>query len=198
MTNASEIRIVVGPDPTELGPDAFRLLSSGRGTLRFTLGDDDIRRRVLEPGLRWEQVIVAQRGRRILGFAAFKCRGLGGPYAPSLGDFARVHGLSCWWRWLVFWLVEARDIPAEFYLYSLKIDRRFRGLGVARMLLDAVSAEARRRGAHHVELEVTDKHAKAQALYERYGYITHHTMRLGAIRRLFGFDKVQTMRLPLN
>lgn len=198
MTNAPEIRIVVGPDPTELGPGAFRLLSSGRGTLRFTLGDDDIRRRVLEPGLRWEQVIVAQRGRRILGFAAFKCRGRGGPYAPSLGDFARVHGLSCWWRWLVFWLIEARDIRTEFYLYSFKIDRNSRGQGIARLLLDAVSAEARRRGARHVELEVTDKHAKAQALYAHYGYRPRRTKRLGWVRRIFGFDKVQTMRLPLD
>ena len=76
---APEIRIVVGPDPNELEPDAFRLLSSGRGTLRFVLGHDPVRRRVLEPGLRCDQVIVAQRGRTVLGFAAFKCYGRGGP-----------------------------------------------------------------------------------------------------------------------
>jgi ribosomal protein S18 acetylase RimI-like enzyme len=198
MTTAPDIHIVVGPDPTRLEPGAFDLLSSGRGTLRFCLGDDDIRRQLLGPGLRWEQVIVAQQGRRVLGFAAFKCRGRGGPYAPSLRDFIKVHGFSGWWRWLVFWLIEARDIRAEFYLYSFKIDRHSRGQGVARLLLDAVSAEARRRGVRYVELEVTDKHAKAQALYAHYGYRPRHTKQLGWVRRIFGFDKVRSMRLPLE
>ena len=195
---APDIRIVVGPDPAQLEQAAFDLLSSGRGTLRFCLGDDHVRRKVLGPGLRWKQVIVAQQGSKVLGFAAFKCYGRGGPYAPSLRDFLETHGRSGIWRWLVFWVIEARDVPAGFYLYSFKIDRRARGQGIARMLLDAVSAEARRRGARHVELEVTDKHAKAQALYAHYGYRLRHTMRLGRIRRIFGFDKLRTMRLPLD
>lgn len=196
--NKAPIRIVLGPDPTSLGPDAVRLLSGGRGSMSFFLGDNALRRRVLAPRLRWKQVVVAMRGRKVLGFASFKCHGRGGPYAPRLRDFVEVHGWSGWWRWLGFWLVEARDIPVGFYLYGVKVDRRFRGLGIARMLLDAISEEARRQGARHVELEVTESHPRAQDIYARYGFVPHRVLALGWLRRLFRFSRVTVMRLPLD
>lgn len=196
--NEIPIRIVLGPDPETLGPDAIRLLSGGRGSMRFFLGDNALRRQVLAPRLRWQQVIVAIRGTQVVGFAAFKCNGRGGPYAPSLTDFTKVHGRNAWWRWLGFWLVEARDIPVDFYLYGVKVDRRFRGLGIARMLLDAVSNEARRQGAQYVELEVTENHPRAQDVYARYGFLPHRVLSLGWLGRLLRFSRVTVMRLSLH
>jgi len=55
-------------------------------------------------------------------------------------------------------------------LYSLAVEPRARGLGLARTLLAAAEAEARRRGAAALTLEVRVDNAAAIRLYEALGY----------------------------
>lgn len=192
------LRIVVSPCHEDINPSARRLLARARGSMGFLLGDIDQRNRVLERGLRWEQVILAMRGETAVGFASFKCRGRGGPYAPTFADFYRVHGAGACWRLPLFWLSELRDCRSGFYLYGVKVDRRHRGRGIAKALLDAVRDEAVKRGASFVELEVTESHPRAQLIYERYGYVARKTYALGWFNRFFKFSRVTVMRLPLD
>jgi ribosomal-protein-alanine acetyltransferase len=55
-------------------------------------------------------------------------------------------------------------------LYSLAVDPQARGLGLARTLVAAAEAEARRRGAAALTLEVRVDNRRAIRLYEALGY----------------------------
>ncbi|HEX7338999.1 MAG TPA: GNAT family N-acetyltransferase [Rhodanobacteraceae bacterium] len=55
-------------------------------------------------------------------------------------------------------------------LYSLATAAAARGRGVGRALLDAVLAQARRRGCDRLQLEVRTDNAPAIALYEHTGF----------------------------
>jgi GNAT superfamily N-acetyltransferase len=59
----------------------------------------------------------------------------------------------------------------EFWMVrDMFVDPRWRGTGVARGLLDAVSAAARERGALRLTLQTEDDNEAALRLYERYGF----------------------------
>ena len=68
-----------------------------------------------------------------------------------------------------------------------------RGQGVGSALLKAIIAEARRRGYHHVRLDVIDTNSRARALYERIGFVASDTHQLGPLRHVFGFRATTTM-----
>ncbi|WP_125610339.1 ribosomal protein S18-alanine N-acetyltransferase [Specibacter cremeus] len=70
----------------------------------------------------------------------------------------------------------------------------FEGRGIARAMLDELIAEAGRRGADDVMLEVSAANPRAQRLYARYGFEHIHTR-----RRYYrdGSDGL-VMRLPLK
>lgn len=55
-------------------------------------------------------------------------------------------------------------------LYSLATATAARGRGVGKALLQAAEAEARRRGARRLRLEVRRDNAAAVQLYEKHGY----------------------------
>jgi [ribosomal protein S18]-alanine N-acetyltransferase len=55
-------------------------------------------------------------------------------------------------------------------LYSVAVDPAARGLGLARRLIEAAEAAARRRGASALALEVRIDNAEAIRLYEALGY----------------------------
>jgi ribosomal-protein-alanine N-acetyltransferase len=55
-------------------------------------------------------------------------------------------------------------------LYSVAVDPAARGLGLARRLIEAAEAAARRRGASALTLEVRIDNAAAIQLYEALGY----------------------------
>ena len=53
------------------------------------------------------------------------------------------------------------------YLQDLFVDQTVRGQGVARALIDAVAAEARRRGASRYYWQTKQDNARARALYDK-------------------------------
>lgn len=55
-------------------------------------------------------------------------------------------------------------------LYSIAVAQHARGRGVAKALLEAAAAAARRRGCQRLRLEVRQDNVAAIALYERLGY----------------------------
>jgi ribosomal protein S18 acetylase RimI-like enzyme len=60
--------------------------------------------------------------------------------------------------------------PATLELYQLYLRAGWHGTGVARCLMDWVLAEARRRGATHLQLSVYVDNHRARRFYEKYGF----------------------------
>jgi [ribosomal protein S18]-alanine N-acetyltransferase len=60
--------------------------------------------------------------------------------------------------------------PAEAWIQNIGVRREAQRRGIGRALLEALLAEARRRGATEVLLEVAVDNAPAQKLYANYGF----------------------------
>ena len=95
-------------------------------------------------------------------------------HAGTLGEILRLPGSFGW-------IAAAGDDPAGFALglavaseceiLSLGVLPQRRRRGVARFLLDAVSAEARRRRAERIVLEVAVDNEAARGLYQKLGFV---------------------------
>jgi ribosomal protein S18 acetylase RimI-like enzyme len=68
-------------------------------------------------------------------------------------------------------LVNYRQGSKRGRLYSISVGRRFQRRGIARQLMAAAEARARRRGCRFMRLEVRADDAGAIALYESSGYV---------------------------
>ncbi|QSI47287.1 ribosomal protein S18-alanine N-acetyltransferase [Thermobispora bispora] len=74
---------------------------------------------------------------------------------------------------------------------TIAVDERYRRRGIGAALLEALLAEAARRGATAVFLEVRADNAPAQAMYERFGF-----ERIGLRRRYYhdGTDAITMVK----
>ena len=66
-------------------------------------------------------------------------------------------------------LFRARSAVAR--LYSIAVDGRYRGRGIAQSLLADAERTSRRQGLARLSLEVREDNAAAIRLYERRGYV---------------------------
>ena len=82
-------------------------------------------------------------------------------------------------------------VGATIRLAMLASLERNQGVGTA--LLDAISAEARRRGYAQVRLDVIDSNPRARALYLKEGFKELGTSKLGVLRFAFNFRAATTM-----
>ncbi|KAF7599112.1 MAG: GNAT family N-acetyltransferase [Candidatus Dactylopiibacterium carminicum] len=195
MLEARNWRIVAPNSVAEVDRTGLRLVATGRGLLRKLLGEADDRHRLFCDCIRWDRVllIVSESG-ETGGFVTFKQQGRG-PYTPALRTFQKVFGLwSGLWRFLAFWLLEARDLGNGFYIYGLKVSVHHRREGLARLLVAAVEQEAWRRGACHVTLEVGEENIPARTLYESLGYARYRTISLRGLSRFFPFSRLHRLR----
>jgi len=69
------------------------------------------------------------------------------------------------------WGRQDDDEPGVAHLYQVWVAPDARGLGVARLLLDAVIAWAMERGMRELQLDVTAGHPAALHLYRRAGFV---------------------------
>jgi tRNA threonylcarbamoyl adenosine modification protein YeaZ/ribosomal-protein-alanine acetyltransferase len=67
--------------------------------------------------------------------------------------------------------VLARQIADEAEILTIATAPHMRQRGLGRALLDAVSAQLKQAGTHHLHLEVASDNAAAQALYRRCGFV---------------------------
>lgn len=163
-------RIVLGSSLPSTDEQLARLVTAGRGSLAFILGDDASRYRLLAPSINWDRVLLAFRGDTALGYAAFKsqCKG---PFSPALRAFTGQFGwVSGCLRYGLFQLFERRECRYRFFLYGLRVSKPARHHGVATALLGEVCAQARQAGAREVELEVQQHNLRAQRLYLKNGF----------------------------
>jgi ribosomal protein S18 acetylase RimI-like enzyme len=124
---------------------------------------------------------------RLLGVAGFKSpRGafVGGRPSDLVAIYGRFGG---YWR-ATFLNLLSRDVEnARFLMDGLFVREECRGMGIGSALLQAVVAEAARRGYAEVRLDVVDTNPRARALYERHGFRALFDARLGPLRLIFGF-----------
>ena len=135
---------------------------------------------------------------RFLGAAGFKSRS-GAFVGGRPGDLSAIYG---WFggRWrAVFLNLLARNVENErFLMDGLFVRYDCRGRGVGSALLQAVVAEAARRGYREVRLDVVDNNPRARALYERHGFRALSDAKLGLLRFVFGFDTSTAMVRPVG
>jgi ribosomal protein S18 acetylase RimI-like enzyme len=73
--------------------------------------------------------------------------------------------------------------PRPIELWRFYIDREWHGRGIAQPLMEAVRAEARRRGAQSLWLGVWERNDRARAFYAKFGFAD-----VGSHIFLFGTD----------
>ncbi len=71
---------------------------------------------------------------------------------------------------LGYYLLLFRSGTGVARLYSIAVDRRHRGRGIARALIASAERTARRGGRTRIRLEVREDNRAAIGLYERLGY----------------------------
>lgn len=86
----------------------------------------------------------------------------------------------------------------EISIETIAISNRARGQGLGAMLLDRVFEIARIEGKRAVVLEVVDTNPKAQALYERKGFVGTHTEKCGDWTAKANFTSITYMRKEIT
>lgn len=80
-------------------------------------------------------------------------------------------------EWQIVGYAGLMCVPPIGDIQTIGVLPEFEGRGIARAMLDELVAEAGRRGADNVMLEVSATNPRAQKLYGRYGFEHIHTRR---------------------
>ena len=67
-------------------------------------------------------------------------------------------------------VIDTQILP-ESELFNIAVSPEYRGKGLSKLLMDSALADARKRGAETVLLEVRASNAAAIGLYEKYGFV---------------------------
>ena len=195
---ANPVRIVLGSSLPRPDEHMARLVTTGRGSLAFILGDDASRFRLLAGGINWDRILLALEEDTPLGYAAFKHQRRG-PFSPSCEAFTREFGA---WRGRVryglFLLSERREWRYEFFLYGLRVARSVRRQGIAKRLLDALFDYGRQQGFKAVELEVPTENLRARALYRATGFEGRGGHSPGVLGHIVPMPEVHVMHRALE
>ncbi len=192
------LRIALGSSLPEPDESLARMITSGRNSLTFFLGDEACRYRLLAESINWDRILIARRDCSTLGYAAFKHHRRG-PFSPGIRPFLREFGR---WRgvlrYLLFAITEGREWYYGFYLYGLHVIKHARHQGIASSLLAATFDQARQAGYDRVELEVQVKNVRAQRLYAHMGFTRIRTTPVNWLGRLLPFPAVINMRRSMT
>lgn len=135
---------------------------------------------------------------KLLGVVGFKTV-RGALVGGNFQDMRKVYGgFGAAWRVTLLAALE-RDVENKCFLMDgLFVAAEARGQGVGTALLDAICAEARKRGYRHVRLDVIDTNDRARALYVRYGFQPQRPRSIGWLRYVFGFRETTAMICTLQ
>ncbi|MNK83256.1 Acetyltransferase (GNAT) family protein [compost metagenome] len=197
-TATAPLQIALGSSLLERDDSIARMITSGRGSLAFILGDEACRYRLLAKSINWDRVLIAYRDSTALGYAAFKHHRRG-PFSPGVGPFMCEFGrLRGGLRYLLFVIAECREWYYGFYLYGLHVIKQARHQGIATSLLTEIFDQARQSGYGRIELEVQVKNQRAQRLYTQQGFTPVRTTPMNWLGRLLPFPAVMNMRRSLT
>ncbi len=163
------------------------------GKLGRVLGPDHAALTYLERVMQQDHVFVALEDGRLVGLAGFKTAE--GTFVGGTADDLRaVYGRTgAMWRGVLLRLPGRNLDEAHFQMDGVCVAREARGRGIGSRLVEAVCAEARRRGHAEVCLDVIDTNWRAKTLYERLGFCAAGEDRIGPLRHVYGFRSVTTM-----
>jgi GNAT superfamily N-acetyltransferase len=187
--------------PDRFRADAARLyFAAFWPKLSRILGRDNIDRvaELAAPRLRADRAITAHDGATLLGIAGFKSDGAG-LVDLTLADLRQIYGF--WggiWRGVALSLLGRSESRDELLMDGICVTEAARGRGVGTLLLDAVEATARTRGATHIRMDVIDTNPRARDLYLRRGFVPVRSVRLGPLASLFGFSAATEMHKTLG
>jgi len=134
----------------------------------------------------------------LVGIAGFKTPSgsfAGGSWADLLAVYGAFGGR---WRGLVLRLLSSDVDNDRFLVDGICVALAHRSKGIGGQLLVALCHEAVARGYPSVRLDVVVENRRAQALYERHGFLPTRTEKLGFARHFFGFAASTTMVRPLD
>lgn len=125
---------------------------------------------------------------RLVGVAGFKSAS--GAFIEGTFDHLRkVYGLpGASWRAPLLGFLERPLEEGVLLMDGICVAAEVRGTGVGSCLLDAIVEEATKRSMQSVRLDVVDNNLRAQALYERLGFIPIRRHNVGPLRSIFGFE----------
>lgn len=178
------VKIVLGSSLCPPDESVARLVTSGRGSLAFILGNDASRYRLLGQAINWDRVLLAIDDGQAKGYAAFKqeCRG---PFRLRAGPFLKEFGvLRGLWRFGLFAFSEYRECRYPFLLYGLRVLKTARKQGLGSALVNACCAHASAAGFAQVDLEVPHSNASARQLYAHNGFAVQPLMPVSPLLRL--------------
>lgn len=136
---------------------------------------------------------LSDDGGALLGIAGIKTAE-GALIGGKFSDLKRHYGFpGALWRGAVLSLLEREIEEHRLLMDGIAVVPDARSMGIGSALLDAVVAEACRRGKSEVRLDVIDCNPRARALYERKGFVADGSENLGPLRHIFGFDSATTM-----
>lgn len=162
------------------------------------LGPEHRALQILAGGIRHDHAIAALDGNGLLlGVAGF--RDPEGSFADQ-SPFAMRQTYGRWgaaWRHMAFRALE-RDVDNHrFLIDGIAVAPTARGRGIGTALLRALFEAGRARHYPAIRLDVLPENIRARALYEREGFETAGTLRMGLAGHLIGVAQTVTMVRPL-
>ena len=173
--------------PHELSAAAVYLFLDALGEkLVPVLGDDARAQAVLENSLDPTRGIAAVCEGELVGLLAIKDRE-GGFIAPTLRAMTQTYGLlGGLYRMVGLAFLHHAVAPDEFYVDGVAVVGAMRGRGVGSQLFARFEKRALENGVRTLSLTVIDTNPRAEALYERLGFVRVKQERLWPLNRIFG------------
>ena len=132
-------------------------------------------------------------GKEVLGLTGFKTND-GSFTQGSYSDMVAHYGvLGALWRGTILSVLERKVQPGELQMDGIAVSEKARGLGIGTALLNETFSEAKKRNLNAVSLDVIATNPRAKALYERMGFKTVGTEKLGPFSMVFGFESADKM-----
>jgi len=149
-------------------------------------------------------VIVAREDQQLLGLAGLSSKD--SAFRGGLLDVSwdpRPHVDLLGWlgaTWTVWGLSAAGHRPKddELYVDGIAVSPAARGRGIGTRIMDEIASIAAEYGKRWVRLDVIDTNPRAQALYERLGYMVTKTESFRYKQRWIGFGAIISMERAVN
>ena len=163
--------VTAGFDAAERAPIAALYWQAFGAKLGRVLGPEDRAQALIAGAICPDHALVAREGAgRVIGVAGF--RTVRGSFLdPDRAAMAAAYGpLGGACRAALLRLLASEIDNRRFLIDGICVAEHARGKGVGTALIDALAAEARRRGHPALKLEVQARNHRARALYERLGF----------------------------
>lgn len=199
MTDQATARFVGFLAPGE-SPSAIELnlISSGKATLRFCVGNEEVQSRVFMNSINWDRVILARENGRAVGFLSFFKDGYG-PFGVGRKSFTDEFGLiSGTLRFCAYTVLEKRCAWPQCYVYKLAVVGGMRSAGIGSSMMACLIAHARAEGLRSIELDVFGQNTKATELYAGIGFLQVGKMDLRFLGRFLPDGKIIRMKKLLD